>query len=330
MLSEKAYTVTVESFERLASFWLNPGSLLEWDCFFILPAWLKVWWDFFGNGFTPFLCSIRQEEALIGVAPMMLRGNRASFMGSADVCDYFDFVVVPGREREFFRELVEYLRERGITHLDLGAVREDSTVLTVLKPMAKELGCNVSCRQEDVSLEVDLPSTWEEFLLSLTGKERHEVRRKLRRLKDAARFEFRVLEETQDIRGAMDAFLALFQSSRPEKGAFMTASMAAFFRTIAEMLAERKMVKLAFLDIDGTPAAAALCFDYRSTVYLYNSGYDPSFRPLSAGLLCKVYSIRESIEKGREKYDFLKGAETYKYRLGGKVVPLFRCLVELS
>jgi len=63
--------------------------------------------------------------------------------------------------------------------------------------------------------------------------------------------------------------------------------------------------------------------------YLYNSGYDPRFRSLSAGLLCKVFSIQDSIQRGRKKYDFLKGAETYKYRLRGKSVPLYRCLVEL-
>jgi CelD/BcsL family acetyltransferase involved in cellulose biosynthesis len=329
MPSGKTYTVTAESFDSLASFWLDPGSPLEWDCFFVLPAWLKVWWDFFGDGFTPCLCSIRQEDALIGIAPMMRRGDRMSFMGSPEVCDYLDFIVVSGKETEFFRELVEHLRQGGITHLDLGPVRRDSTVLTVLKPVTQELGCKVSCIQEDVSLEVDLPATWEEFLLSLTGKERHEVRRKLRRLDEAAGVQFRILEETQEITREMDVFLTLFQESRPEKAAFMTEPMAAFFRSITAALAELEMVGLSFLDLDGLPAASVLCFIYRSTVYLYNSGYDPSFRPLSAGLLCKVLSIRESIRKGCERYDFLKGAETYKYRLGGRAVPLYRCLVEL-
>ncbi len=127
----------------------------------------------------------------------------------------------------------------------------------------------------------------------------------------------------------MDSFLTLFRSSRPEKAVFMTTRMAEFFQTLAEVMANLKILKLSFLDLDGIPAAAVLCFDYQSTVYLYNSGYDPRFRALSAGLLCKVFSIRESIQRRREKYDFLKGAETYKYRLGGKVVPLFRCLVEM-
>ncbi len=330
MPSKEAYTVTVETFESITSYWLNPVSSLNWDCLFVLPAWLRVWWDSFGGGLTPFLCSVTHRSGeLIGIAPLVLHGDRTSFMGSPDVCDYLDFIVAPGRETEFLRVLIEYLKQQGVTHLDWQHVRQDSTVLTALTHIAKSLECEFSCRQEDVSLELDLPATWEEFLLSLTGKERHEVRRKLRRLDEAASIQFRFLEDTQEILSALDAFLLLFRMSRPEKAAFMTPRMTAFFRALAEAMAELKILKLSFLDLDGTPAAAALCFDYGSTTYLYNSGHEPRFRPLSAGLLGKVFSIRESIRRGRKKYDFLKGAETYKYRLGGRAVPLYRCQVEL-
>jgi CelD/BcsL family acetyltransferase involved in cellulose biosynthesis len=329
MPSEKAYTVAAESFESLASFWLNPASSLEWNCFFVLPAWLKAWWVHFGDGFTPCLCSIRQEDVPIGIAPLMRRGDRMSFMGGPEVCDYLDFIVTPGKEAEFFGHLIEHLRQGGVTHLDLGPVRMDSSVLATFSPVAKALGCGFLCRQEDVSLELELPATWEEFLLRLTGKERHEVRRKLRRLEDAVDIQFRLLEEAQEITKAIDLFFTLFRMSRPEKAAFMTSRMSAFFRSLAAAMAGLNLLKLSFLDLDGAPGAAVLCFDYQSTVYLYNSGYDPQFRPLSAGLLCKVLSIRESIQRRRSKYDFLKGAETYKYRLGGRVVPLFRCLVEI-
>jgi len=95
-------------------------------------------------------------------------------------------------------------------------------------------------------------------------------------------------------------------------------------------MAEVGLVRLFLLDLDHRPAAAALCFDHDGTVFLYNSGYDPSFRRLSAGLLDKVFSIRESIAWGRKRYDFLKGAEPYKYRLGGREVALYRCRLELA
>jgi CelD/BcsL family acetyltransferase involved in cellulose biosynthesis len=330
MPSDQAYAVRAETFESIASLWLDSRHSLEWNCFFVLPPWLKAWWDSFGGDLTPYLCSVRQGETPIGIAPMVLRGDRVSFMGSPEVCDYLDFILAPGREWEFFEQFIAHLRHQGVTHLDLGPVRHDSTVIATLSRVAKSLGCEFSSCQEDVSLEVDLPATWEEFLSALAAKERHEVRRKLRRLDEAGSVHLRVLETAPEIGGAMDLFFKLFRSSRPEKAAFMTAPMAAFFRSLAETMANLKMLKLSFLDLNGTSAAVTLCFDYRSTVYLYNSGYDPQFRPLSAGLLCKVLGIRDSIQRGREKYDFLKGAETYKYRLRGKSIPLYRCAVALQ
>ena len=44
-------------------------------------------------------------------------------------------------------------------------------------------------------------------------------------------------------------------------------------------------------------------------------------------MLCKVLSIRDSIEKGRAAYDFLKGQERYKQQMGGRPLQLYRCVV---
>jgi CelD/BcsL family acetyltransferase involved in cellulose biosynthesis len=330
MSSREAGTVIVETFEKITSYWLSSGSPLKWDCLFVLPAWLDVWWNSFGSGLTPYLCSVKRGNELLGIAPLLLQGDKVSFMGSPDVCDYLDCIVVPGREEEFFRLLIGHLSLHGVTSLDLGPVRDDSAVFSGLIPLAKSAGWDFTTKEEDVSMELDLPPTWEDFLLGLTTKERHEIRRKLRRLEGAATVRLRVVEGGQEARSGMETFLALLRSSRPEKAAFMTARMASFFQSLAGAMAELKVLKLFFLDLDGEPAAAALCFDYDSTVYLYNSGYDPRFRGLSAGLLNKVMSIRESIGSGSKRYDFLKGAEIYKRRMGGRPVPLHRCKVELQ
>jgi CelD/BcsL family acetyltransferase involved in cellulose biosynthesis len=60
-------------------------------------------------------------------------------------------------------------------------------------------------------------------------------------------------------------------------------------------------------------------------MYLYNSGYNPEYESLSVGLLSKVFCIRKSIEEGKRVFEFLKGNEIYKQRLGGKEIPLYRC-----
>jgi CelD/BcsL family acetyltransferase involved in cellulose biosynthesis len=137
------------------------------------------------------------------------------------------------------------------------------------------------------------------------------------------------VEDLEEVVAEMETFLTMFGLSRADKATFMTSQMAAYFHSLAETMARAKLLKLFFLDLDGTPAAAVMCFDYNSTMYLYNNGYDGRFSSLSVGLLSKVLTIEESILRGRNKYDFLKGAEEYKHRLGGQPVPLYRCKVRL-
>jgi CelD/BcsL family acetyltransferase involved in cellulose biosynthesis len=289
-----------------------------------------VWWNTFGAGLEPHLCSIRDNDELIGIAPLLFQGGKARLVGSPDVCDYLDVIVAPGRGKTFFQHLIPYLRQQGISQLDLGAVRADSIILNDLFAAAKNLNCTVSSEPEDVTMELDLPSTWDEFLKLLTGKERHEIRRKLRRLNEAARVNFRVVESRAEVSGEIDLFLALFKLNRTDKSDFMTDQRISFFRSLAGAMAEARILKLFFLDLDETPAAAVMCFDYNSTVYLYNNGYDNQYRSLSVGLLSKVFAIQDSIQRGKNKYDFLKGTEAYKHRLGGKPVQLYRCQVKLG
>lgn len=323
------YTVTKETFNSINAYWQDPRYHLNWNCLFVLPGWLKVWWDTFGSGRIPYLCSVRHKNNLIGVAPFTIQGESARFMGDADVCDYLDVVVSSGRGIEFFEVLGQHLRQQGISQLDLGAVRAESVVLRDLSAAAKRLNYEVFCEPEDVSMELELPSTWDAFLNGLTGKERHEIRRKLRRLYEAAHVDFRVVESKAEASEQIDTFFELFKLNRSDKSDFMTDQRASFFRSLAEALAEARILKLFFLDLDDTPAAAVMCFDYHSTVYLYNNGFDDRYRSLSVGLLSKVFTIQNSIERGKIKYDFLKGTEVYKKRLGGKPVQLFRCQVEL-
>jgi CelD/BcsL family acetyltransferase involved in cellulose biosynthesis len=73
-----------------------------------------------------------------------------------------------------------------------------------------------------------------------------------------------------------------------------------------------------------------MAFDYNGTVYLYNSGYDQEQSQLSVGILSKAFLIKDSIERGRKKFDFLKGGERYKYHLGGREVQLQKCRITLD
>ena len=69
-------------------------------------------------------------------------------------------------------------------------------------------------------------------------------------------------------------------------------------------------------------------FDHDGVAYLYNSALDPAYRSLSVGVISKVLHIKDSIERGMRRFDFLKGDERYKYHLGGQEVQLRRCRID--
>ncbi|MFC2056841.1 GNAT family N-acetyltransferase [Chloroflexota bacterium] len=325
-----SYTITQESFDSLASCWGDPSHRLKWNSIFVLPAWLKVWWQVFGTEAELYLGTVRQGEKIFGVAPLMVRDGTASLLGSADVCDYLDFVVAPGMEGDFFTVLLDDLRQKGVQHLDLESLRPDSSVLTSLVGIAQNRKYRVLCHQEGVSLELDLPATWEGYLSILTAKQRHEVRRKLRRLKEAGKVDYHNVEDSAAVREVMDTFLKMFSESREDKAAFLTSHRESFFRSLADIMAEVGLLRLGILDLDSTPTAMIMCFDYDDCVYLYNSGYDLQYNYLNVGLLSKIFCIKESIQKGKKRFDFLKGDEIYKYHLGGRKIPLYDCQITIN
>lgn len=322
--------VTVETWDGLFRHWHDEGNQLDWNCIFTLPVWLKAWWDSFGEGLEPYICAAWKGKRLLGIAPFIRDNSSVRMMGSRDVSDYADLIVVPGKETEFLKILFLHLRHEGIGSVDAGPMRPDSSVFSQLKRSSRELGYEFSDEAAERTYELLLPHSWEDYLRILSGKERHEIQRKLRRLKDAGQTGFRIVRKKEEVEQAMDIFIRLFRSSTQEKASFMDPVKESFFHTLASSLAEARMLILSFLDIDDAPVAATLCFDYRSTVYIYNNGYNDKYARLNVGLLSKIFSIRHSIELGREKYDFLKGDEPYKARLGGTPVQLYDCRIKLS
>jgi len=312
------YEVKTESFDSITGFWQDKRSRLDWDCIFVLPSWLRCWWQSFDAGGDLCLLSVRDNDEVIGIAPLRIEGSEAYFIGNSDVCDYLSFVFVPGREADFFDAVISYSRREGVEHLNLAPVRHGSVIL-------KLTGYDVAVNQEDVLVEMDLPGRWEMYLASLSAKQRHEVKRKLGKIENAGDVNYRVYTSAE----AMDIFLKLFSRNREDKATFMTLQMQSFFRLLAKSLAEAGILKIGVLELGSAPVAAVMCFDYEGVVYLYNSAYDVQYGYLSVGLISKILCIKHSIEKGAKSFSFLKGSEEYKYRLGGVDAPVYNCRISI-
>ncbi len=315
--------ITPEDFSSLETYRNKPQYDLKWELVFTLPAWLRVWWQNFGSGAELYVRAVRQGDKILGIAPLQIRDGQASIIGSVNVCDYQDFITSPGSEMEFFSAILEDLKQKGVRSLNLESLRPDSSAINFLIPLAKGHNYEIKYHQSDVSLDMELPADWEQYLSRLDGKQRHEIRRKMRNLQGAGESHYRVIKDKKAIPEALSTFLRLFPDYRADKAEFLTTEMQAFFRDLTDAMADPGIIRFGFLDLGSQVVAMVMYFEYNESIYLYNSAYDPNFQNLSVGIISKAKCIEDSIEKRKKKFDFLKGSEKYKYYLGGKEIPLY-------
>jgi len=317
--------VVEEPLDSLAEEW---QSLLEESGApypFLRPAWLRVWLRELGRPQDLLLFGIRDDGRLIGVAPLLSQDGDLVLAGDSEICDYYDVVSSPETRGIVLESLLAELQSRSWRRLVLWGIREDSPTLPCLSAVARDAGLSLTIEQEAVCPRVSLPATWDDYLLGLTKKDRHELRRKIRRLGEAGSITTYALSSPPDIADALPDFLRLHRTSREDKAAFMTADMERFFRSMCMELAAAGIVRLYFLELDGRRVAGILGFDCGDDVLLYNSGFDPAYSAVSVGLVSKALALKQAIDDGKRCYDFLRGAEPYKYDLGACDLPVFRC-----
>jgi CelD/BcsL family acetyltransferase involved in cellulose biosynthesis len=285
--------------------------------------WQQAWWEQFGDANAELcLISIGPDDAPLGIAPMMMSGDTLTFLGDTDLFDYHDFIDVgPG----FHQALAECLAPEPWRTMDLRSVPAFSPAIEFLPDALRAIGCTVEIEEEDVVPGMDLPESWDEYLAGLRKKDRHELRRKLRRLEAAG--DVRVVEaDPNNLDAEFDVFRDLMSESREEKRDFMLPERQAFFRRMIEWTQQAGFLRLFFLELNGERVATTLSFDYDGRRLLYNSGYRLQHGRLSVGLMLKALCINDAIERGLTYFDFLRGPEPYKYHLGGQNVGLRRIL----
>ena len=287
---------------------------------FLSWEWVSTWWSHFHDGRTPHVVTLSDADRLVAVAPLMKANGGSptlSFMQRDETTDYADVLAPPTFCADASDALLEYLEKAcsagGSARLE--PVPEESPLL-----LAVDGGkSNLVGERIQPCPTVRLADTWDAYLGALTKKDRHELRRKIRRAETAGH----LLHEVATARDALDLplqeFYRLHQSSSdPKKAQFLDLHLQAFFSDAARILAERGWLRLSTLRLDGAAIASLLSFDRGSTVSLYNSGLDPEFRWLSPGIVIIAYELQAAIAAGRLTYDFLRGDEPYKYDFGAR------------
>ncbi|MYE06520.1 MAG: GNAT family N-acetyltransferase [Chloroflexi bacterium] len=302
---------------------------------FSTPQFGQAWWSVFGEASETELELVGLENGtgeLVGLAPLKRGGAHWTFAGDHEVSDYLGPVAKIGQESQLVSAVLDRLDAAGANSVEFRGIEPGSKWVEAFAAAA-ERGWTVEVDEEAVCPTVELKGGWEEYLASLRSRDRREVRRKLRPLRQLrGAVSFDSVDSPGDVSRRMPEFIEMMADSRGDKAVFLTDAMRTFFERLSASLSEDGRLRLYVMSVSGEPAAMVLCFVARNQLLLYNSGYAPKFRDLSAGLASKVLCIRDAVERGMSSVNFLRGDEPYKYELGGKdaVVHLLRLTREGS
>jgi CelD/BcsL family acetyltransferase involved in cellulose biosynthesis len=328
----------------------------------------RAWWEAYGASAHDQTLVVVDEAApdeIVGIVPLMHRHElepgdvaarttirhqagrplrpvpesaTAVFFGASYHADYATVLAAPADVAAVCEAVVQALAALDLAKWDVVDLRR----LRLGDPAADALAASfewaapnacwlVTREQEDVCPILTLPAgaDFETYLGTLDKKERHEVRRKIRRAEAAGEIK---LERSQDPVADLEALVELHQKRWGAEGLFPDteggAASRRFFGRLFEDCAPSGLVDLSFLTVAGRRIAAGVTFVDAHAVYYYNAGVDPDARELSPGVVMVALYIQRAIELGRTRIDFMRGNEPYKYEWGAVDEPIERLLVQ--
>jgi CelD/BcsL family acetyltransferase involved in cellulose biosynthesis len=303
------------------------------DTPFSRHEYLSQWWKTLGggewsvgaDGRPPLLVliSATENDQLIGIAPLFIAdydGQRALMLvGSIEISDYLDLIVREGDLTRFLSGLLDFLSQQDTnwSAIDWYNLPDASPTLAALKAEAEKRGWTHHEEVYHPTPRIPLSGSFEDYLSRIDKKQRHEIRRKMRRAAESDKnVRFYVVDGAEDIDNEIDAFFNLMTQS-PEKEQFLHPAMREQLTATFHNAHRHGYLWLAFLEIEGVKTAASLNFDYKNKLWGYNSGVSSEHRELSPGWVLLAHTIQWCCENGRYEFDFMRGDEEYKYRFGG-------------
>lgn len=297
---------------------------------FLRCEYLADWWATRGGGEWPddsllTIITAHEEGRLIGIAPLFIaehdERSQLLLLGSIEISDYLDIICRVEDTGRFLYELLAFIRERfadtgRISGMDLYNITDDSPTLEALQQSARALDLDVQIRKLQHSPYITLPGNWDTYLEGLDKKQRHEIRRKMRRANEGeTRVAVYYTEEAGILEDDMEDFLELMAQDEAKEN-FLSPLMREQMKSVMRCAFNQGCLQLAFLVIGGQKAAAYLNFDFLNRIWVYNSGLDRRYMEYSPGWVLLGHLLKWANEQGREEFDFMRGDEDYKYKFG--------------
>jgi CelD/BcsL family acetyltransferase involved in cellulose biosynthesis len=320
---------TLDEFDSLADEWNRLLGCSASHVPFLRHEYLAAWWRTLGGGEWAHgelyvVTARRADGSLCAIAPLFFTENREGepalmLLGSIEISDYLDVLICPNDASAFAQALFDHLQAPQAPPwkvLDFYNILEGSPTLQVLQSAAGRSGWTYTQERLQHCPYIPLPGDWETYLAGIDKKQRHEIRRKMRRAESYdAPVRWYIAHDGDRLDEQVDSLFYLMEQD-PDKKAFLTEAMRSQMRAAIRVAFDGGWLQLAFLDVGDEKAAAYLSFDYGDNIWVYNSGLDFKHSAVSPGWVLLGYLLQWANENHRRAFDFMRGDEEYKYRFG--------------
>lgn len=291
-------------------------------------AWLYSWWEFYGEGYELRLITVRSEDLLVGIIPLMLerRGGfeRLLFIGTG-LTDYLDSLVREGWENEVSEAGEQALRQMPSWHVaDFQQLRPEAAAWSVFKNWA---GPRTRVWQDN-SPVIDI-RPWDELLMSLSKNNRKTARRTLRRAEtDGVCHE---LAGVDDAGRAAQRLVALHREAwqgRDINPEHMSQRFEAHLEAASRRMTARGLGGISEFRRDGEVIVSQFWIFGWYFVGAYMIGVSrEALRRYQFSPLYVWDGVNIAHSKNCSYLDLLRGEEPYKLLWSSRVIPHYRVIL---
>ncbi len=294
---------------------------------FSSAGWARAWWPHFGAGADSWLVVARDHGRVAGLAALARRRKgplRVLEPVGVEPGDRWELLAEPGRGSEVAHAVAAALA-RHRRDWDAWSLR---CLSAGAEPAAGAVaaGLRVHGLPAVPSPALALPVSFDAYLATLGSGHRRNLRRHLRRL-DEDEVRLRPVTDPVALGPAVERWQALRLRQWAATGRTLdplhrTPAFPAFVRDVLRELVPVGQGLLWEFVRDGEVVGSYVNFADPSAFHWYLGGFDPDHASLGLGKIAVGHGIRTSIEAGRGRFDFGRGAEGYKYWFGARDEPL--------
>ena len=303
-----------EGFDRIGEEWDRFALEVECPSPFHSAAWLDERWRAGAHGLV---VVARRDGELVGALPLARFRRRGAVVGEFLAGSYagLDVMLRAGEPLALASRLLRAAVGAPLDYLELSGFGPD-TAIGRLVPRKR-------CIRLDGAPRLAMPDGWDAAYRNATSsKARSAHRRKLRRLEEQGAVEFRVGRTPAEIGPILEEAFRLHDLrwvSRLDRDLSNFSTSREFHRRAAERLAQRDLVRIVLLLLDGQAIAFTYVFVYGGTVFLHRLAFDPVFERWSPGHLATLHTVEVAAADGATRVAFLRGHEQYKLELADDV-----------